>query len=76
MKPGHAVGDCHARRLPSVHEAQRLQAEKDSVCGDGLYFIHYLCPINGTPESQPANFCCLNEGGTEGGNWKGWGGGH
>ena len=22
LKPGYAVGDCHARRLPSVHEAQ------------------------------------------------------
>jgi hypothetical protein len=28
LKPGYAVGDCHARRLPSVHEAQRLWAEK------------------------------------------------
>ena len=24
LKPGYAVGDCHARRLPSVHDAQRL----------------------------------------------------
>ena len=24
LKPGYAVGDCHARRLPGVHEAQRL----------------------------------------------------
>ena len=30
LKTGYAVEDCHARRLPSVHEAQRLQAEKDS----------------------------------------------
>ena len=30
LKAGDAVGDCHARRLPSVHEAQWLQAEKDS----------------------------------------------
>ena len=30
LKPGDAVGDCHARRLPSVREAQGLQAEKDS----------------------------------------------
>ena len=22
LKPGYAVGDCHAPRLPSVHEAQ------------------------------------------------------
>ena len=22
LKPGYAVGDCHARRLPSVREAQ------------------------------------------------------
>ena len=22
LNPGYAVGDCHARRLPSVHEAQ------------------------------------------------------
>ena len=21
LKPGYAVGDCHTRRLPSVHEA-------------------------------------------------------
>ena len=24
LKPGYAVGDCHACRPPSVHEAQRL----------------------------------------------------
>ena len=24
LKPGYAVGDCHARRLPSVREAQLL----------------------------------------------------
>ena len=30
LKPGDAVGDCHARRLPSVHEAQRLCADKDT----------------------------------------------
>ena len=24
LEPGDAVGDCHARRLPSVHEAQWL----------------------------------------------------
>ena len=24
LKPGCAVGDCHARRLPSGHEAERL----------------------------------------------------
>ena len=28
--PGDAVGDCHARRLPGVEEAQCLQAEEDS----------------------------------------------
>ena len=22
LKPGYAVGDCHARKLPSVHKAQ------------------------------------------------------
>ena len=22
LKPGNAVGDCHARRLPSAHDAQ------------------------------------------------------
>ena len=30
LKPGYAVGDCHARRLPSVHEAQRPWAAKGS----------------------------------------------
>ena len=29
------MGDCHARRLPSVHEAQLLEAEKDSVKTEG-----------------------------------------
>ena len=24
LKPGYAVGNCHARTLPSVHKAQRL----------------------------------------------------
>ena len=23
------MGDCHARRLPNVHEAQKLEPEKD-----------------------------------------------
>ena len=30
LKAGCVVGDCHADRLPSVHEAQWLQAEQDS----------------------------------------------
>ena len=30
IKPGYAVGGCHVRRLPSVHEAQILWPEKDS----------------------------------------------
>ena len=64
LKPGHAVGDCHARRLPSVHQAQRLSAAEDSAVNTEAEMNQRVEPtISTIPKaSEPTPPCCSDKG--------------